>query len=94
MVFSFNVYSSYIPDTETELKPNNAKPSYYASYLLIFDNIESTIAQWQGGLKIVQKYRGEEINILTIDDFKNQPINATIWANNETPFRNKIKRWK
>ncbi|PQM29796.1 hypothetical protein [Spiroplasma poulsonii] len=26
-------------------------------------------------LKIVQKYKGEEINILTIDDFNKQPIN-------------------
>ncbi|UNF62647.1 hypothetical protein [Spiroplasma poulsonii] len=25
MVFPFNVYSSYIPDTETGWKPNNAK---------------------------------------------------------------------
>ncbi|WP_348735163.1 hypothetical protein [Spiroplasma endosymbiont of Ammophila pubescens] len=78
MVFPFNVYSSYIPDTETGWKPNNAKPNDYGSYSRIFDNMESTIAQWQGSLKIVQKYKGEEINILTIDDFKNQPINSTI----------------
>ncbi|QIA73400.1 hypothetical protein GL982_07175 [Spiroplasma citri] len=91
MVFPFNVYSSYIPDTETGWKPNNAKPSDYGSYTRIFDNMESTIAQWQGSLKIVQKYKGEEINILTIDDFKNQPINSTIWANNETPFAIKLK---
>ncbi|WP_338992387.1 hypothetical protein [Spiroplasma endosymbiont of Seladonia tumulorum] len=91
MVFPFNVYSSYIPGTETGWKPNNAKPSDYGSYSRIFDNMESTIAQWQGSLKIVQKYKGEEINILTIDDFKNQPINSTIWANNETPFAIKLK---
>ncbi|WP_424526442.1 hypothetical protein [Spiroplasma endosymbiont of Glossina fuscipes fuscipes] len=91
MVFPFNVYSSYIPDTETGWKPNNAKPSDYGSYTRIFDNMESTIAQWQGSLKIIQKYKGEEINILTIDDFKNQPINSTIWANNETPFAIKLK---
>ncbi|UZQ30885.1 MAG: hypothetical protein OHM56_05140 [Spiroplasma phoeniceum] len=91
MVFPFNVYSSYIPDTETGWKPNNAKPSDYGSYSRIFDNMESTIAQWQGSLKIVQKYKGEEIKILTIDDFKNQPINSTIWANNETPFGIKLK---
>ncbi|WP_253301032.1 hypothetical protein [Spiroplasma endosymbiont of Phyllotreta cruciferae] len=91
MVFPFNVYSSYIPDTETGWKPNNAKPSDYGSYSRIFDNMESTIAQWQDSLKIVQKYKGEEINILTIDDFKNQPINSTIWANNETPFAIKLK---
>ncbi|WP_338992572.1 hypothetical protein [Spiroplasma endosymbiont of Seladonia tumulorum] len=91
MVFPFNVYSSYIPDTETGWKPNNAKPSDYGSYSRIFDNMESTIAQWQGSLKIVQKYKGEEINILTIDDFKNQPINSTIWANNKTPFAIKLK---
>ncbi|WP_338990213.1 hypothetical protein [Spiroplasma endosymbiont of Seladonia tumulorum] len=91
MVFPFNVYSSYIPDTETGWKPNNAKPSDYGSYSRIFDNMKSTIAQWQGSLKIVQKYKGEEINILTIDDFKNQPINSTIWANNETPFAIKLK---
>ncbi|WP_424525589.1 hypothetical protein [Spiroplasma endosymbiont of Glossina fuscipes fuscipes] len=91
MVFPFNVYSSYIPDTETGWKPNNAKPSDYGSYSRIFDNMESTIVQWQGSLKIVQKYKGEEINILTIDDFKNQPINSTIWANNETPFAIKLK---
>ncbi|AXF96864.1 hypothetical protein [Spiroplasma phoeniceum] len=91
MVFPFNVYSSYIPDTETGWKPNNAKPSDYGSYTRIFDNMESTIAQWQGSLKIVQKYKGEEINILTIDDFKNQPINSTIWANNEKPFAIKLK---
>ncbi|WP_425380107.1 hypothetical protein [Spiroplasma endosymbiont of Stenodema calcarata] len=90
MVFPFNVYSSYIPDTETGWKPNNAKPSDYGSYTRIFDNMESTIAQWQNSLKIVQKYKGEEINILTIDDFKNQPINSTIWANNETPFAIKL----
>ncbi|WP_133165122.1 hypothetical protein [Spiroplasma poulsonii] len=47
MVFPFNVYSSYIPDTETGWKPNNAKPSDYGSYSRIFDNMESTIAQWQ-----------------------------------------------
>ncbi|WP_338955970.1 hypothetical protein [Spiroplasma endosymbiont of Polydrusus cervinus] len=40
-----------------------------------FDNMESTIAQWQDSLKIVQKHKGEEINILTIDDFSKQPIN-------------------
>ncbi|QED24976.1 hypothetical protein [Spiroplasma citri] len=91
MVFPFNVYSSYIPDTETGWKPNNAKPSDYGSYSRIFDNMESTIAQWQGSLKIVQKYKGEEINILTIDDFNKQPINSTIWANNETPFAIKLK---
>ncbi|WP_348736470.1 hypothetical protein [Spiroplasma endosymbiont of Ammophila pubescens] len=91
MVFPFNVYSSYIPNTETGWKPNNAKPSDCGSYSRIFDNMESTIAQWQGSLKIVQKYKGEEINILTIDDFKNQPINSTIWANNETPFAIKLK---
>ncbi|MBW3058564.1 MAG: hypothetical protein CXB60_05570 [Spiroplasma poulsonii] len=91
MVFPFNVYSSYIPDTETGWKPNNAKPSDYGSYSRIFDNMESTIAQWQDSLKIVQKYKGEEINILTIDDFKNQSINSTIWANNETPFAIKLK---
>ncbi|KAF0849773.1 hypothetical protein [Spiroplasma poulsonii] len=91
MVFPFNVYSSYIPDTETGWKPNNAKPSDYGSYSRIFDNMESTIAQWQDSLKIVQKYKGEEINILTVDDFKNQPINSTIWANNETPFAIKLK---
>ncbi|WP_425380053.1 hypothetical protein [Spiroplasma endosymbiont of Stenodema calcarata] len=90
MVFPFNVYSSYIPDTETGWKPNNAKPSDYGSYTRIFDNMESTIAQWQNSLKIVQKYKGEEINILTIDDFKNQPINSNIWANNETPFAIKL----
>lgn len=91
MVFPFNVYSSYIPDTETGWKPNNAKPSDYGSYSRIFDNMESTIAQWQNSLKIVQKYKGEEINILTIDDFKNQSVNSTIWANNETPFAIKLK---
>ncbi|WP_419333898.1 hypothetical protein [Spiroplasma endosymbiont of Sarcophaga variegata] len=91
IVFPFNVYSSYIPDTETGWKPNNAKPSDYGSYSRIFDNMESTIAQWQDSLKIVQKYKGEEINILTIDDFKNQPVNSTIWANNETPFAIKLK---
>ncbi len=91
MVFPFNVYSSYIPDTETGWKPNNAKPSDYGSYTRIFDNMESTIAQWQNSLKIVQKYKGEEINILTIDDFNKQPINSTIWANNETPFAIKLK---
>ncbi|WP_419334154.1 hypothetical protein [Spiroplasma endosymbiont of Sarcophaga variegata] len=91
MVFPFNVYSSYIPDTETGWKPNNAKPSDYGSYSRIFDNMESTIAQWQDSLKIVQKYKGEEINILTIDDFNKQPINSTIWANNETPFAIKLK---
>ncbi|PQM31426.1 hypothetical protein [Spiroplasma poulsonii] len=91
MVFPFNVYSSYIPDTETGWKPNNAKPSDYGSYSRIFDNMESTIAQWQNSLKIVQKYKGEEINILTIDDFNKQPINSTIWANNETPFAIKLK---
>ncbi len=91
MVFPFSVYSSYIPDTETGWKPNNAKPSDYGSYTRIFDNMESTIAQWKSSLKIVQKYKGEEINILTIDDFKNQPINSTIWANNETPFAVKLK---
>ncbi|WP_425379250.1 hypothetical protein [Spiroplasma endosymbiont of Polydrusus pterygomalis] len=53
--------------------------------------MESTIAQWQDSLKIVQKYKGEEINILTIDDFKNQPVNSTIWANNETLFAIKLK---
>ncbi len=53
--------------------------------------MESTIAQWQGSLKIVQKYKGEEINILTIDDFTNQPINSIIWDNNETPFAIKLK---
>ncbi|MBW3058939.1 MAG: hypothetical protein CXB60_07795 [Spiroplasma poulsonii] len=53
--------------------------------------MESTIAQWQNSLKIVQKYKGEEIIILTVDDFKNQPINSTIWANNETPFAIKLK---
>ncbi len=53
--------------------------------------MESTIAQWQDSLKIVQKYKGEEINILTIDDFNKQPINSTIWANNETPFAIKLK---
>ncbi len=72
-------------------KPNNAKPSDYGSYSRIFDNMESTIAQWQDSLKIVQKYKGEEINILTIDDFNKQPINSTIWANNETPFAIKLK---
>ncbi len=36
MVFPFNVYSSYIPDTETGWKPNNAKPSDYGSYSRIF----------------------------------------------------------
>ncbi len=91
MVFPFNVYSSYIPDTETGWKPNNAKPSDYGSYSRIFDNMESTIAQWQNSLKIVQKYKGEEIIILTIDDFNKQPINSTIWANNETPFSIKLK---
>ncbi|WP_342256267.1 hypothetical protein [Spiroplasma endosymbiont of Poecilobothrus nobilitatus] len=91
MVFPFNVYSSYIPDTETGWKPNNAKPSDYGSYSRIFDNMESTIAQWQGSLKIVQKYKGEDINILTIDDFSKQPIKSTIWANNETPFAIKLK---
>ncbi len=91
MVFPFNVYSSYIPDTETGWKPNNAKPSDYGSYSRIFDNMEITIAQWQNSLKIVQKYKGEEINILTIDDFNKQPINSTIWANNETPFAIKLK---
>ncbi len=91
MVFPFNVYSSYIPDTETGWKPNNAKPSDYGSYSRIFDNMESTIVQWQNSLKIVQKYKGEEINILTIDDFNKQPINSTIWANNETPFSIKLK---
>ncbi len=91
MVFPFNVYSSYIPDTETGWKPNNAKPSDYGSYSRIFDNMESTIAQWQDSLKIVQKHKGEEINILTIDDFNKQPINSTIWANNETPFAIKLK---
>jgi hypothetical protein len=91
MVFPFNVYSSYIPDTETGWKPNNAKPSDYGSYTRIFDNMESTIAQWQDSLKIVQKYKGEEINILTIDDFNKQPINSNIWANNETPFAIKLK---
>ncbi len=91
MVFTFNVYSSYITDTETGWKPNNAKPSDYGSYSRIFDNMESTIVQWQGSLKIVQKYKGEEINILTIDDFKNEPVNSTIWANNETPFAIKLK---
>ncbi|WP_338955195.1 hypothetical protein [Spiroplasma endosymbiont of Polydrusus cervinus] len=91
MVFPFNVYSSYIPDTETGWKPNNAKPSDYGSYSRIFDNMESTIAQWQDSLKIVQKDKGEEINILTIDDFSKQPINSTIWANNETPFAIKLK---
>ncbi|WP_338954798.1 hypothetical protein [Spiroplasma endosymbiont of Polydrusus cervinus] len=91
MVFPFNVYSSYIPDTETGWKPNNEKPSDYGSYSRIFDNMESTIAQWQDSLKIVQKDKGEEINILTIDDFSKQPINSTIWANNETPFAIKLK---
>ncbi|WP_425377878.1 hypothetical protein [Spiroplasma endosymbiont of Polydrusus pterygomalis] len=91
MVFPFNVYSSYIPDTETGWKPNNAKPSDYGSYSRIFDNMESTIAQWQYSLKIVQKYKGEETKILTIDDFNNQSINSTIWANNETPFAIKLK---
>ncbi|WP_425378578.1 hypothetical protein [Spiroplasma endosymbiont of Polydrusus pterygomalis] len=91
MVFPFNVYSSYIPDTETGWKPNNAKPSDYGSYSRIFDNMESTIAQWQDSLKIVQKHKGEEINILTIDDFSKQSINSTIWANNETPFAIKLK---
>ncbi len=91
MVFPFNVYSSYIPDTETGWKPNNANPSDYGSYSRIFDNMESTIAQWQDSLKIVQKYKGEEINILTIADFNKQPINSTIWANNETPFAIKLK---
>ncbi|WP_338966489.1 MULTISPECIES: hypothetical protein [unclassified Spiroplasma] len=91
MVFPFNVYSSYIPDTETGWKSNNAKPSDYGSYSRIFDNMESTIAQWQDSLKIVQKYKGEEINILTIDDFNKQPVNSTIWANNETPFAIKLK---
>ncbi len=71
MVFPFNVYSSYITDTETGWKPNNAKQSDYGSYSRIFDNMENTIAQWQGSLKIVQKYKGEEITILTIDNFKN-----------------------
>ncbi len=33
MVFPFNVYSSYIPDTETGLKPNNANPSDYGSFI-------------------------------------------------------------
>ncbi len=32
MVFPFNVYSSYIPDTETGWKPNNANLSDYGSY--------------------------------------------------------------
>ncbi len=82
MVFHFNVYSSYISDTETGWKPNNDKPIDYGGYSQIFDNIENTIIQWQGSLKIVQKYKGEEINILTIYYFKNQPVNATIWANN------------
>ncbi|ALA96972.1 P123 [Spiroplasma kunkelii CR2-3x] len=91
MVFPFNVYSSYIPDTETGWKPNNAKTSDYGTYTCIFDNMESTIAQWQGSLKIVQKYKGKEINILTIDDFKKQPVDSTIWANNETPFAIKLK---
>ncbi len=59
IVFPFNVYSSYIPDTETGWKPNNAKPSDYGSYSRIFDNMESTIAQWQNSLKIVQKYKVE-----------------------------------
>ncbi|QIA73978.1 hypothetical protein GL982_10390 (plasmid) [Spiroplasma citri] len=55
----FNVYSSYIPDTETGWKPNNAKPSDYGSYTRIFDIIlESTIAHiWQGSLKIVQNIK-------------------------------------
>ncbi|WP_425378313.1 hypothetical protein [Spiroplasma endosymbiont of Polydrusus pterygomalis] len=91
MVFPFNVYSSYIPDTETGWKPNNAKPSDYGSYSRIFDNMESTIAQWQDSLKIVQKHKGEKIKILTIDDFSKQSINSTIWANNETPFAIKLK---
>ncbi|KAF0852118.1 hypothetical protein [Spiroplasma poulsonii] len=91
IVFPFNVYSSYIPDTETGWKPNNAKPSDYGSYSRIFDNMESTIAQWQDSLKIVQKYKGEEINILTIDDFNKQPVDSTIWTNNETPFAIKLK---
>ncbi|WP_374696542.1 hypothetical protein [Spiroplasma endosymbiont of Polydrusus formosus] len=43
MIFSFNVYSSYIPDTKTSWKPNNAKLSNYGSYSQIFDNMESTI---------------------------------------------------
>ncbi|WP_400249401.1 PTS transporter subunit IIC, partial [Spiroplasma sp. ald] len=81
----------YIPDTETGWKPNNAKPSDYGSYSRIFDNMESTIAQWQDSLKIVQKYKGKEINILTIDDFNKQPVDSTIWANNETPFAIKLK---
>ncbi len=53
--------------------------------------MESTIAQWQNSLKILQKYKGEEINILTIDYFSKQPINSTIWANNEPPFAIKLK---
>ncbi|AHF61006.1 hypothetical protein P344_03430 [Spiroplasma mirum ATCC 29335] len=91
MVFPFNVYTSYIPDTETGWKPNNSKPSDYGSYSRIFDNMESTIAQWQESLKIVQKYKGEEIKLLTADNFKNQPINSTVWANNETAFAMKLK---
>ncbi|MBW3059375.1 MAG: hypothetical protein CXB60_10230 [Spiroplasma poulsonii] len=61
MVFPFNVYSSYIPDTETGWKPNNAKPSDYGSYTRIFDNMESTIAQWQGSLKIVQNIKVKKL---------------------------------
>ncbi len=53
--------------------------------------MESTIAQWQNSLKIVQKYKGEEINILMIDDFSKQQINSIIWATNETPFAIKLK---
>ncbi|WP_374696565.1 hypothetical protein [Spiroplasma endosymbiont of Polydrusus formosus] len=52
------------------------KPSNYGIYSRIFDNTESTIVKWQNSLKIVQKYKGEEINILTMDDFKNQPVNS------------------
>ncbi|WP_374695822.1 hypothetical protein [Spiroplasma endosymbiont of Polydrusus formosus] len=52
------------------------KPSNYGIYSRIFDNTESTIVKWQNSLKIVQKYKGEEINILTIDDFSKQPINS------------------
>ncbi|WP_374695857.1 hypothetical protein [Spiroplasma endosymbiont of Polydrusus formosus] len=53
--------------------------------------MENTIVKWQNSLKIVQKYKGEEINILTIDDFSKQPINSTILVNNEILFVIKLK---
>ncbi len=85
MVFHFNIYSSYIFYTETGWKTNNYKPIDYGSYSRIFDNMERgrrAIAQWQDSLKIAQKHRGEEINILTLDYFGKQTINSIIWANN------------